>query len=169
MNKRLARFFEQSRNRPDYMKKAHQAEIAADLRLLIANSGKSYKEVAQAAGISAPALSKKLGGDSNLTLDSILAIAMAVDADFDVVFRARNAPRAMQPWEIEAKTEDMLELSEILLNRIKVIHAEKEAMKQTWEQRMRTLFKGSPYRQPRPAMHMETFCANDDGPMANYG
>lgn len=169
MNKRLARFFEQSRNRPDYMKKAHQAEIAADLRLLIANSGKSYKEVAQAAGISAPALSKKLGGDSNLTLDSILAIAMAVDADFDVVFRARNAPRAMQPWEAEAKAGDILELAESMLDRIKVIHAEKEAMKQTWEQRMRALFNASHQTKHAPRIAMETICANDDGPSAFYG
>lgn len=169
MNKRLAHFFEVSRSRPDYMKKAHQAEIAADLRVLISNSGKSYKDVAQAAGISAPALSKKLGGDSNLTLDSILAIATAVGADFDVVFRAKDAPRALQPWETDARAGGILELAEIMLDQIKVMHAEKEAMKKTWDERIRVMFKGGRYRQQHPAMRMETFSANDDCPVAALG
>jgi transcriptional regulator with XRE-family HTH domain len=50
-------------------------------------------------GISPAALSKKLGGETNLTLDSISNIADVVGATFDVVFRPKNAPRAKQTWE----------------------------------------------------------------------
>lgn len=108
MNKRIERILAASKSRPDFKQKRHQAEIAADLRILIANSRKSYKDVAAALGISAPALSQKLGGDTNLTLDSILSIAQTVGADFDIVFRQDGARHAFQPWEREELEANIL-------------------------------------------------------------
>ena len=97
MSKRLASYLSQSKSQPGHSRKVHQAEVAADLRVLIAASGKTFKEVADVIGISAAALSKKLGGETNLTLDSIVDISGAIEADFDIVFRPKSAHRARQP------------------------------------------------------------------------
>lgn len=152
MNERLARFFQKAKQDPNYKKKAHQAEISADLRILIAHSGKSFKEVAALAHISPPALSQKLGGDSNLTLDSILAIAQAVGADFDVVFRAENAPRAAQPWEEATTVRNELALARQLLDKSTSIYneanhhlIEAQAMKATAEAINRRQFMNKNY------------------------
>lgn len=102
---RLNRLFERVKNSASYNKKAARAALSADLRILIANSGKTHADVAATLKISPPTLSRKLSGSSNLTIDSIGEIARALGMDFDVVFREAEEPRALQPWTRRAADE----------------------------------------------------------------
>lgn len=142
MSERLTRLLAESRRRPDYKKRSHQAEASADLRILIARSGLSQKEVAARAGISGPALSKKLGGESNLTLDSVLAIAQAVGCDFDIVYRAEEAPRARQMWDTERAIENALEKADILIDEIRIECEKQKAITDTISAMARSAWRG---------------------------
>lgn len=102
---RFNALMERAKQSPDYKRKAARALVTADLRILIANADKTHKDVAEAIGISQAALSAKLSGDKNLTLDSIVDIAAAVGAEVDLVFRPAGSKRALQTWEAAAKAE----------------------------------------------------------------
>lgn len=118
----LNRLYEQTKNTLAYKRKAARAAVTADLRILIANANKSQKEVAERIGISPAALSAKLSGDKNLTLDSIVDIADAVGAAVDVVFRATESKRAYQPWEAEAESARKLDRAAALLVAVEAMH-----------------------------------------------
>lgn len=160
MNERLASIFQKAKQSPKYKRKAHQAEVSADLRVLIALSGKNFKEVAAAIGISQAALSKKLGGETNLTLDSISDIAEAVEADFDIVFRPKGAQRALQTWERNVETRGMLEKASALLEEVQTLHIKIQAREKTSADLLR-----AQYRYPQGIMsgyRMETVPTNDE-------
>ncbi len=131
MSKRLANFFQKAKESPKYKSKMRQAEVSADLRLLIAESGKKYKDVATVIGITPAALSKKLGGETNLTLDSISAIAEAVGADYDILFRPKDAKRALQMWDRAAEADGILEKAGSLLEEILAMHTKVQAQEKT--------------------------------------
>lgn len=83
---------------------AHRANlrkerVAADLAILIAKEGLRRKDVAQKLGISEAALSSRLKGDANLTLDTIGGICDAASVEFDLVFRKRGSQRYLSYWE----------------------------------------------------------------------
>lgn len=83
---------------------AHRASlrkerVAADLAILIAKEGLRRKDVAHQLGISEAALSSRLKGDANLTLDTIGSICDAASVEFDVVFRRRGESRSLSYWE----------------------------------------------------------------------
>lgn len=123
----------------------------------------SYKKVAEVAGISAPALSKKLGGESNLTLDSIFSIAQAVRADFDIVFRPEGAPHAHQSWDSQdCELDSALDLALLLLDRSKHIHAEAVAIRETWASLNRSSFKKAAEFAKASKYVTSTVCANDE-------
>ena len=73
--------------------------VAADLAILIANEGLRRKDVAKKLGISEAALSSRLKGDANLTLDTIGGICDAASVEVDLVFRKRGTPRSLCYWE----------------------------------------------------------------------
>ena len=88
---------------------AHRAnlrkeKVAADLAILIAKEGLRRKDVASKLGISEAALSSRLKGDANLTLDTIGGICDAASVEFDLVFRRRGAQRNLSYWEQEEPT-----------------------------------------------------------------
>lgn len=75
--------------------------VASDLAILIAKAGLKRKDVAQRLEITEAALSIRLNGKTNLTLDSISGICDATGYDFDVHFRRAEAVPAMSFWEFE--------------------------------------------------------------------
>jgi transcriptional regulator with XRE-family HTH domain len=165
---RLSKLFEQVKSTPDYKRKAARAAVTADLRILMANAGKSQKEVAEAIGISPAALSAKLSGDKNLTLDSIVDIAGAAGAEIDVVFRAAGTPRTRQMWEDNAQANDMLDQAAILLGEIEamharqqVMHAKQHVMQETLESMTRASFRTRRVRMLTTGYHTLAVCAND--------
>lgn len=105
----LNKLYERTKDSPEYKRKIARAGVTADLRILIANAEMSQKEVAEKIGISPAALSAKLSGEKNLTLDSIVDIADAVGSAVDLVFRPAGTKRALQTWEVDAKTERLLD------------------------------------------------------------
>ncbi|MFH1493769.1 MAG: helix-turn-helix transcriptional regulator [Pseudomonadota bacterium] len=158
MSERLASFFQRAKQSPKYKSKMRQAEVSADLRLLIAESGKNFKDISTAIGISQAALSKKLGGEANLTLDSISAIAEAVGADFDIVFRHKEATRALQMWESAAITVGMLEKASALLEEVAQMHTRIQARDRTSTDLLRARYRQgvtSGYRMEQVAINDE--------------
>lgn len=160
MSKRLANFFQKTQQSLKNRKKIRASEAAADLRVLILNSGKTFKDIAILTGVTAPALSKKLGGEANLTLESIDKIADVLGYDFDIVFRLKGEPHAVQPWQTQEKTQSALNLASELLDRAKAIYAEQVAMKHTWAEISRHQFRRG--RLPSIPTNTLTFAANDD-------
>lgn len=73
--------------------------VAADLAVLVARSGVSRTELAQRLGWSKARVSQVLGGKGNLTVETMHAVAHAVGARLDVMFRQPGEARAAQPWE----------------------------------------------------------------------
>lgn len=78
-----------------------RARVASDLAILISKAGLKRKDVAQRLDITEAALSIRLNGTSNLTLESIGGICDVAGYDFDVVFRSPEAVVSMSSWEID--------------------------------------------------------------------
>lgn len=140
MSKRMAAFLQKAQQDPKYRSKKHLAKCAADLRLLIVNSGQSFKDVADKLRVSPASLSKKLNGNTNLTLDSIVAITGAVNSEFDIIFRAQNSSRAYQPWEQMIEVNNIVSKAEDLVFRAEQNLKKSEAMKETLEVMARQAF-----------------------------
>lgn len=73
--------------------------VAADLTILVAESGVSRSNLAKKLGWSRARVSQVLSGEGNLTIETIHAVADAVGAGFDVVFRKTGESAAKQSWE----------------------------------------------------------------------
>lgn len=76
--------------------------VAADLSILVAESGISRSDLAKKLGWSRARVTQVLSGEGNLTIETIHAVAKAVGAAFDVVFRKAGEPAFKQPWEKQA-------------------------------------------------------------------
>lgn len=74
-------------------------KVATDLAILIAKAGLRRKDVAIKLEISEAALSSRLRGNANLSLDTIGSICDAASVEFDLVFRKRDTPRSLNYWE----------------------------------------------------------------------
>lgn len=132
---RLKDLLNRAKQSPDYNRKMARAAVTADLRILMANAEMSQKEVAEKIGISPAALSAKLSGDKNLTLDSIVDIADAVGSAVDLVFRPAATKRALQTWEVDAKTERLLDRAAAILREAEALR-EAYASVAAFEERM---------------------------------
>lgn len=73
--------------------------VAADLAVLTARAGVSRTELAERLGWSKARVSQVLGGNGNLTVETIHAVTRALGHRFDVVFRTSHEARAAQAWE----------------------------------------------------------------------
>lgn len=73
--------------------------VASDLAIVIAKANLKRKDVASALNISEAALSIRLNGSQNLTLDSIGGICEVAGCDFDIVFRRADEAVASSFWE----------------------------------------------------------------------
>lgn len=76
-----------------------KVSVAADLTVLVAECGISRSDLAKKLGWSRARVSQVLSGESNLTIETIHAVAKAAGFAFDVVFRNPAAVRAPQIWE----------------------------------------------------------------------
>ncbi|WP_457389267.1 hypothetical protein [Roseateles sp. P5_E1] len=95
-----------------------KTKVAADLAILIARAGLKRKQIAQRLEISEAALSIKLSGTQNLTLESISSISEAAGFDFDVVFRTTYMPRAHSFFELEEPRSEQ-KLADIRIRKVK--------------------------------------------------
>lgn len=94
----LAKLIEENPALPGELAKV---SVAADLTILVAESGLSRSDLAKKLGWSRARVSQVLSGESNLTVETIHAVATACGAAFDVVFRKPFDVRAPQMWERE--------------------------------------------------------------------
>ena len=92
----LAGLIEQNPSLPGELAKV---AVAADLAILVAESGISRSDLAKKLGWTRARVSQVLSGQGNLTIETMHAVAKAVGSSFDVVFRKPAAARAMQPWQ----------------------------------------------------------------------
>lgn len=102
-------------------------KVATDLAILIANAGLRRKDVAAKLNITEAALSSRLKGNANLSLDTIGSICDVACVEFDVVFRKRDVPRNLNYWEIHdaspASTVIKQDMSHLISqSRIKLPH-----------------------------------------------
>lgn len=93
MSARFTNYLRKKRENPEYRKREKLAEVAADLRILLADAGLSQRELAARLALSDQALSKKLSG-TNLTLGALFDYCEALGKDFDIVFRDKGARHA---------------------------------------------------------------------------
>ena len=82
-----------------------KAAVAADLAVLAARAVVSRTELAKRLGWSKARVSQVLGGNGNLTVETIHAVTRALGHRFDVVFRAAHEVRAPQVWERSERLE----------------------------------------------------------------
>ena len=95
----LAGLIEQNPSLPGELAKV---AVAADLAILVAESGISRSDLAKKLGWTRARVSQVLSGQSNLTIETMHAVANAAGSSFDVVFRKPAAARALQPWQQKA-------------------------------------------------------------------
>lgn len=76
-----------------------KVSVAADLAILVAESGISRSDLAKKLGWTRARVSQVLSGESNLTIETIYALAKAAGFAFDVFFRKPASARAPQLWE----------------------------------------------------------------------
>ena len=90
--------------------------VAADLAVLAARAVVSRTELAKRLGWSKARVSQVLGGNGNLTVETIHAVTRALGHRFDVVFRAAHEVRAPQVWErserLELSGENVFDLAD---------------------------------------------------------
>lgn len=92
----LAKLIAKNPNLPGELAKV---SVAADLTILVAQSGISRSELARKLGWSRARVSQVLSGTGNLTIETIHAVAQAAGFAFDVAFRKPEATRARNVWE----------------------------------------------------------------------
>lgn len=92
----LAELIEQHPGLPAELAKV---SVAADLTILVAETGISRSDLAKKLGWSRARVSQVLSGQSNLTIETIYAVTKAAGAAFDVVFRKPASARTPQMWE----------------------------------------------------------------------
>ncbi|MBW8076522.1 MAG: hypothetical protein GJU76_00240 [Gallionella sp.] len=100
---------------PAYRAALRRGRVASNLAVLVAGSGLSRSKVAERAKMKLPQLTRALGDEPNLTLDTISRICEAAGFDFDVVFRKVGERRALQPWE---QSQDLRSLTAKLIRRV---------------------------------------------------
>ena len=78
--------------------------MAADLTLLLHESGMSREDLASKLGWSSDRLSQVLSGHESITVQTIAFVAGALGYTFDVVFRKTDAPSTLDASdEVRAK------------------------------------------------------------------
>ena len=77
-------------------------DVAADLTLLLHQTGKTRADLARALNWSRARVTQVLSGHENLTVQTIAAVTKALGFTFDTVFRKAGAPAAVQPWDAQA-------------------------------------------------------------------
>ena len=95
----LAGLIEQNPNLPGELAKV---AVAADLAILVAESGINRSDLAKKLGWTRARVSQVLSGQGNLTIETMHAVAKAVGSSFDVVFRKPAGSLALQPWQQNA-------------------------------------------------------------------
>jgi len=96
MSARFTNYLRKKRENPEYRKREKLAEVAADLRILLAEAGLSQRDLAGRLGLSDQALSKKLTGNANLTLETLFDLCDALGKDYEIVYRDKAAKRVVQ-------------------------------------------------------------------------
>ena len=99
MSTKKALFAELLQANPNLPGELAKVSVAADLAILVAQSGISRSALAEKLGWSRARVSQVLSGQGNLTIETIHAVAQAAGFAFDVAFRKPGAVRARQPWE----------------------------------------------------------------------
>lgn len=140
-------------------------DAAIVLTSMLWKAGMSRAELAKKLDWKPSRVTRALSGKENLTINTLAEIINAAGYDFDIRLRRRDEERAIQPWEQPVSTDSDLELISILLKQTKTMHAEAAAMKQTWEDHTRAMFRYNRHRQEPNNILMETVCANDDSPL----
>ncbi|MDK1671247.1 helix-turn-helix transcriptional regulator [Moraxella osloensis] len=92
----LKDFFDFSQLSPVDVKKE---AIASNFLALIHHCGIKKIDLAEKLGWEQSRLSKVLSGKENLTIKTMVELAVALDYDFNVIFSKPNEHRSLQPWE----------------------------------------------------------------------
>lgn len=120
---RKALMAELIKNSPGLPGELAKVSVAADLAILVAESGISRSDLAKRLGWTRARVSQVLSGESNLTIETIYAVAKAAGFAFDVVFRKPASARAPQLWE-RSETVHVLADSEMYLDIPVSIHSQ---------------------------------------------
>ncbi|MBP6496537.1 MAG: helix-turn-helix transcriptional regulator [Psychrobacter sp.] len=73
--------------------------FASNFCTLIHHAGISRAELAENLDWQPSRLSKALNGSQNLTIKTMVELAIALDYDIDIHFHKNSVHRALQPWE----------------------------------------------------------------------
>ncbi|WP_158218895.1 helix-turn-helix domain-containing protein [Roseateles aquatilis] len=112
----------------EFQNELARVAVAADLNVLLSESDLSRSELAARMGWTRARVTQVLSGEANLTIDTVAAVARALGHSFDLVFRERNAPRMVQPWErgrpVELQDDrDAIEFPTATASNAQVIHS----------------------------------------------
>lgn len=83
----------------DFKRKLKEADITADLNILLHKSGLTQAEAAKRMGVSGPWLSKVLSGSTNPTIKTIYKLVSAIGYTFDIIYRKKEDTPSKQKWE----------------------------------------------------------------------
>lgn len=96
---RQALFADLLADTPNLAADVAKVAVAADLTVLLAQSGLSRVELAKRMGWSRARVTQVLSGEGNLTIETLFAVAQALGQTFDIVFRKPDERRVPQAWE----------------------------------------------------------------------
>jgi transcriptional regulator with XRE-family HTH domain len=96
---RKALFADLLADAPHFKAELAKVAVAADLTVLLTQSGLTRAELAQRLGWSRARVTQVLSGQGNLTLETLHAVAEALGYAFDIVFRKPEEQRQAQAWE----------------------------------------------------------------------
>ena len=89
---------------PGLAEELKAVDVAADLTLLLHDSGISREDLARRLGWSDDVLSQFLSGEDSMSIQAIARVARALGYKFDLVFRKTDAPSALNASdEVRAK------------------------------------------------------------------
>lgn len=100
---------------------------------LIHHSGVSRAELAEKLDWKLSRISKVLNGSQNLTIKTMVELAVALDYDFDIHFHKINEHRSLQPWEDNLLTHFLNEIEVKMIDipmdihRFKNIHSDSKS------------------------------------------
>lgn len=99
-----------------------KTSIASNFCALIHHSGVSRVELAEKLDWKLSRISKVLNGSQNLTIKTMVELAVALDYDFDIHFHKINEHRSLQPWEDNLLTHFLNEIEVKMIDIPKDIH-----------------------------------------------
>lgn len=110
---RIAREIEQRRNDPDYEFEVLLLEVNRQISALMKSEGVRKVDLAGRLGVSRAFITKLLRGETNVTLKTLVRVAIALNAEFKIQFVPVEANVMQERWTEQRSPRGSLRLVDL--------------------------------------------------------